>query len=88
MVDINGELLVHDMLVDRWTIDDSGDRDELFTGGVWPRADAGDQEVTADPVRTRAATSHDPGCRERDHGPDEHDDDREFQHTVMVGLLP
>ena len=52
-LDIDGELLVHDVLVDRWAVDDTGDRDELFAGGVRPRADPGDQQVAAGPSSRR-----------------------------------
>lgn len=88
LLDIEGELLVDDVLIDRGAIDHAGDRDELFAGGVRLRANPRDQQLALHPVRTGTATPHDPGRREREHGPDKHDDDRELQHTDMVGLRP
>jgi hypothetical protein len=87
MLDVDGELLIDDVLIHRGAVDHTGDCDELFTSGVRSRAHAGDQQVALHPVRPGAATAHDPGCRQRDQRPDEHDDDHDLQHTVMVGLL-
>ena len=54
LLDVDGEPLIHHMLVDARAVDHPGDRDELLTGGVGPGLT---------PVINRVPCSASAGCR-------------------------
>ena len=71
------------MLVDGRAVDHPADRDELLTGGVRARADAGHQQGALRHLTARAAAAHEARPQHEHQGPDDQQQHREFPHGAM-----